>query len=217
MIRVYPDRESGEDSMMRLVVKRKNKKGFSLTELLVAILILSMVSAVVAGGIPVAKDAYEKITVTANAQVMLSTAVSALRNELCTANVDAESTSGKKIRYYNPSINNYSEISSETGNIRLNQFADYNPSGSEPRTLVSVALGDGKLSVTYDSVSYDSNNGIITFQGLKVVDTSNSNKEYASLSDLEIRVIDKEKGVNTKLPVTVPEQDPLEDPLNPTE
>ncbi len=33
-------------------------RGFSLVELLVAILIVSMVAAVVAGGIPVAKNAY---------------------------------------------------------------------------------------------------------------------------------------------------------------
>ena len=71
---------------MRISLRKiDNKKGFSIAELLVAILILSMVSIVVAGGIPVARDAYYKITVSANAQVMLSTAISSLRNEIGTA------------------------------------------------------------------------------------------------------------------------------------
>ena len=65
-----------------MVQKIRQKMGFSIAELLVAILILSMVSTVVAGGIPVARDAYNKITVAANAQVLLSTAIYSLRSEL---------------------------------------------------------------------------------------------------------------------------------------
>ena len=70
---------------MSMIHKIREKAGFSIAELLVAILILSMVSTVVAGGIPVARDAYNKITVSANAQVLLSTAIYSLRSELSTA------------------------------------------------------------------------------------------------------------------------------------
>ena len=74
-----------EQKQVKRMYKYKNKAGFSIAELLVAILILSMVSVVVAGGIPVARDAYNKITVAANAQVLLSTTLSSLRSELGTA------------------------------------------------------------------------------------------------------------------------------------
>lgn len=199
--------------MRKLINKRNNRKGFSLTELLVAVLILSMVSAVVAGGIPVAKNAYEKITVTANAQVMLSTAISALRNELCTANVETPDPSEEtKIRYYSPSIGNYSEIyvgkvpkdypgyGEYTGKtILIRQFADYTGS-SEVRPLISKSLGEDKLYVTYDSVSYKNNT--VAFSGLKVMDLNR--KVYAKLNDsdpsVKIRLIDGDRGFNTSTP-----------------
>ena len=205
--------------MRKLINKRNNRKGFSLTELLVAVLILSMVSAVVAGGIPVAKNAYEKITVTANAQVMLSTAISALRNELCTANVETPvpSEGTTKIRYYSPSIGNYSEIyvgqvpvednpgyDAYTGNtILIRQFADYTGSSEDRpkvRPLLSKSLGEDKLYVTYDSVSYKNNT--VSFIGLKVMDLNR--KVYAKLNDsdprVKIRLIDGDRGFNTSTP-----------------
>lgn len=200
--------------MRKLIIKRNNRKGFSLTELLVAVLILSMVSAVVAGGIPVARDAYEKITVTANAQVMLSTAISALRNELCTANVETPvpSEGTTKIRYYSPSIGNYSEIyvgkvpdednpgyDAYKGNtILIKQFAN-SSTGTKVRPLISKALGEDKLYVTYDTVSYENKNNTVTFGGLKVTDLKG--KEYAKVSaPVKIRLIDGDKGLNTTTP-----------------
>ena len=65
--------------------KLNNKKGFTIAEMLVAILILLMVSSIVATGIPVAREAYEKVVLTSNAEILMSTAISALRNELGTA------------------------------------------------------------------------------------------------------------------------------------
>ncbi len=184
-------------------LKLNSRRGFSLTELLVAILILSMVSAVVAGGIPVAKDAYEKVTVSANAQVMLSTAISALKNELCTASdvkvgsisasgIFTEGTKdaatgvvkGTTIRYYSPSIQNYSTISlgkttgDEINNILLTQYADYTTDTSNKRRLVTRSAGDTILYVTYKDISYDESKSIVSFSELKVVDKT---KTYAEL------------------------------------
>lgn len=175
-------------------LKLNSRSGFSLTELLVAILILSMVSAVVAGGIPVAKDAYEKVTVSANAQVMLSTAISALKNELCTATditipggTKDEATgvvNGTTIRYFSPSIQNYSTISmgkttdDEINNILLTQYADYTTDTSNKRRLVTRSAGDTILYVTYKDISYDESKGIVSFSELKVVDKT---KTYAEL------------------------------------
>ncbi len=187
--------------------KMNNVHGFSLVELLVATLILSMVSAVVAGGIPVAKEAYEKVTLSANAQVMLSTTISALRNELCTATqvtIGDGSTSGEDssggtisegegdgtqettIRYYSSAIKNFSTLSigkvdtdSAQDSILLTQYADYSGT-STARNLVSSAVGDKKLFVVYSAVAYD--DGIVTFTDLKVVDETGT-KVLAKLKD----------------------------------
>ena len=171
---------------MRLKQLIKTKKGFSLTELLVAILILAMVSAVVAGGIPVAKDAYEKITLSANAQVMLSTAISALRNELCTAeDVNIDSATGK-IEYYDSSIKNYSSISKQgsKGDVMLTKYSR-NPKSDE-RTQRLVTLGeklDDQLHLTYTSAEYSETDRSIIFKGLRVVGNTDGANPYAEMED----------------------------------
>lgn len=177
--------------------KLNNRKGFSLTELLVAVLILSMVSAVVAGGIPVARDAYEKVTLSANAQVTLSTAISALRNELCAAsevNIDSNA-----VEYYSPSIQNYSKICIDGSDIKLYLFSQ-NEEGAPPVSclLVSEKARDNQLHVTYESVGFkkksdgSDDKSIIVFTGLKVLDKDNvtrSELEGGDTSVLEIRLI----------------------------
>ena len=62
--------------------KLNSQDAFTLAETLITVLILLMVSAVVAGGIPAAANAYRKAVDAANAHVLLSTTVNALRSEL---------------------------------------------------------------------------------------------------------------------------------------
>jgi type II secretory pathway pseudopilin PulG len=64
---------------------KKNSRGFSLAETLICILILLMVSAIVGAAIPTASNVFVKTVDAANAQVVLSTAMTALRDELGTA------------------------------------------------------------------------------------------------------------------------------------
>ncbi len=194
--------------------KLNNRRGFSITELLVAILILSMVSSVVAGGIPVAKEAYEKITLSANAQVMLSTTISALRNELCTAsdvtiwdssnNPVTEGSDGVVIRYYSPSINNYSTLSigkpakpdgtedstEKQDSILLTQYADSEL--KSPRQLIVSSAGGNKLYVAYTGVSVsvpdDEKNQFVTFTGLKVVDEGGITRAKLKDEDNKVKI-----------------------------
>ena len=156
----------------------KDKKGFSIAELLVAILILSMVSAVVAGGIPVARDAYNKITVSANAQVMLSTTISALRNELGTASaVYINRSSGEAIVYRSGKNGNISKIYKGTYEdiqdaIMIHEYYDPDESDAKkqktkPRLLVPET---DDLYATFDGFTLPIIKGdnIVIINGLTV-------------------------------------------------
>ena len=187
--------------------KLNQQNGFSLAEMLVAILILLMVSSVVAGGVPAASNAYSKAVDAANAQVLLSTAATALRDELGTAkNVSIEETT---IRYYSADNGNYSELTvdgsdekkpvilltSYLGEKIRNSTTDLSAGSGAATTygagaetvqweLVSQAAITKKLGLKYESVKY--NNGIITFTDLKVLKNLNI---LAKLDTLEIKVI----------------------------
>lgn len=63
----------------------KDSGGFTLTEMLAATLVMAAMSAMLATGVPVAIDSYQKTVNTANAQVALSTTTTALRRELSLA------------------------------------------------------------------------------------------------------------------------------------
>ena len=188
--------------------KLNQQNGFSLAEMLVAILILLMVSSVVAGGVPAASNAYSKAVDAANAQVLLSTAATALRDELGTAKKVNVSNDGKTVRYYSADNGNYSELSlgdkdgrsvimltSYLGEKVTNSDSDVSGGSADATTygapedkvqweLVSSAAITKKLGLTYESVRFD--NGIITFTNLQVLTNSNM---LAELEQLEIRVI----------------------------
>ena len=173
-------------------------KGFTLAETLLAVLILLMVTAIVATGIPVAKNAYEKVVLASNAEVLLSTTISSLRNELGTAqNVKKqEAQSGEEadsvITYYNAARGASSKLFvAETDTVIMLQryFSEEKLSADyDAAPLVSSKTSTQDLYVTYSSVSYDNDNGIVTFEGLSVNRTSGA-EGLASRDNLSIRVI----------------------------
>ena len=100
--------------------KLKNRGGFTLAETLLAVTILLLVSAIVATGMPAAKNAYEKVVLASNAEVLLSTAASALRDELGTAwNVQ---TKGTGITYFSASTGTRTELTID-GTIKIKEYA----------------------------------------------------------------------------------------------
>lgn len=58
-----------------------NKKGFSLAEMLIAVLIVAMVVGTIAGGGTVAKNAYQRVTLRAEAATLLSTTITKVTDE----------------------------------------------------------------------------------------------------------------------------------------
>ena len=163
---------------MRIIAKIKNRAAFSLTELLAAILILGMVSTVVAGGIPVARDAYNKITVSANAQVLLSTTISALRGQLGASTIDEDVSAddAHALIFFSGKNGSSSKIDNlgANGEIQIHEFWEYSDSAS-PYYNSSLAVparplmsGTDGLYATYNSISYSSSTGLVTVTGLTV-------------------------------------------------
>lgn len=172
----------------------RNSRGFTLAETLLAVLILLMVSFIVATGVPVAKNAYEKVVLASNAEVLLSTTISSLRNELGTATrIEPEGTT---ITYLNETRGSMSKIyldSSERNTIMLQRYIQSGGMGkdSDAVRLVSETASTPDLYVTYTSVTYS--NGIITFGGLSVNRKSGSTG-LAVRDSLSIRVISDPTG-----------------------
>ena len=160
---------------MKWMRKLKERAGFTLAEMLLATLILLLVSSIVVAGIPAAKNAYEKVVLGSNAQILLSTTAAALRDELGTA-WDVKAGEGELL-YFSADTGAVSSLYIDGKMIMLQEFAgmediDSSMHTGTARPLVSEAAATSDLYVTYDSVSYD-DSGIVIFSGLKVCRSSN--------------------------------------------
>lgn len=182
--------------------KLYNHAGFSLAETLLAVLILLLVSGIVAAGIPSARSAYEKTVLASNADVLLSTTISTLRNELGMAqDVKVEEKVGDDftaVSYFNSAVGARSKISRysdvegeefEDGEIKYTWFVSPMVDGDVAAPLISRETATGDLYVTYDTVAYDSDEGVVTFSNLSVKRTSNPTAVLATRDTLSIRVI----------------------------
>lgn len=67
--------------MRYILIRKHNSRGFTLSETLAAMLILALVIVITGGGVIVVKDAYQKITLRANAQVLMSTVITKVSDE----------------------------------------------------------------------------------------------------------------------------------------
>lgn len=190
--------------------RQRHQAGFTLAETLLAVLIMLMVSTIVATGIPVARNAYEKVVLRANAEVLLSTTIAALRDEIGTASRVEISDGGNSIIYYSADAEAPSKISNgrtsgsgPTGPISLFvniSLAELNNQEGTQRPLVSNAASTNDLYATYDTVSVSAD-GLVSFNGLKVkVRRVSNDSVLAALENasgtpipLEIRLIMKEK------------------------
>lgn len=179
------------------IIRKKNTSGFTLAETLVAILIMLMVSSVVVAGIPAAANAYTKAVDAANAQALLSTTITALRNELGMAQ-DVK-VNGTEVTYFNLDNQNYSKINTTSSEIILTEFVgiqDAAPAAgtgsSSPKTrvrpLISKSAKTQMLTVSYSGVTCNSK--VITFSDLSVKKgEGESAATIASAPSFEIRFI----------------------------
>ena len=190
---------------IQAIAKRRDargKKGFTIVEVMVALLIFVLLAGFVASGVPAALKAYQKVTTVSNAQIALSTTASALRDELGLAVAVYETGSGDL--YYQTSEDYWVKIAnpdSEQNQYGLQKYyyyADPDPSkvvGEEvdsspipliPESMVKSAnaVGTEPLKITMSSIGYD--NGVFTVSGINAA----SGEEYS------INLIEGEGAVN---------------------
>lgn len=60
----------------------KSQQGFSVSEMLLAVLLIGLILSFIGGGIAVVKNAYQRITLRAEAQTLLSTVITSVSAEL---------------------------------------------------------------------------------------------------------------------------------------
>ena len=198
---------------MKKTRKLNSRGGFTLAETLLAVLILLMVSVIVATGVPVAKNAYEKVVIAANAQVLLSTAVNTLRDELGTAwdveVVEEGEPKTTKIKYFCADTGARAEIylnAEKDNTVYRTRFAQQTADMDVPGIsfddgvrqdgpLVSPQASTDRLRVKYDSVTMAGD--VVTFEGLKVYLKDDALADLGKVDDsgkvneLRIRVVPK--------------------------
>ena len=162
---------------------RNCKNGFTLAETLLAVLILLMVSGIVAAGVPAAKNAYEKVVLASNAQILLSTTVAELRDEIGTA-WGVEVKDGK-VYYFSASTGAKTVLSVEGDpeSIQIKDYAfsiqdeadgDDDPFGKRRPLVSNSAASKNIMYAFYDSVDMSEN--VVQFHNLKVYLRSNKHE-----------------------------------------
>lgn len=157
-----------------ITTPRRASRGFSLAETLVALLIVTMLTALVANGIPIAKRTFESVRDKSNAQVALSTTTAALRNELGLA-LDAQQDGG--VWYYQDASGAWVHIeAADDGSTLLKKYyqiisEDFHElPGSDGKQIIEPLIPEESfpdgLSVALQGISYDRDKGRWSVEGL---------------------------------------------------
>lgn len=172
-----------------LARKIENNSGVTLSETLAAVLILLMVSSIVAAGLPVAAKAYHNVVDSSNAQLLLSTTVTNLRDELSDAKLEpsavTEDGSGVYSVAYTSTLGGASSIIFKPDAVYINSVNISDDENETERKLVSDKAAAG-LVFSVDSVAYS--DGVVKLTGAKVTKRGQANV-LASLPELDIRVL----------------------------
>ena len=130
---------------MKGMKKLKCRAGFTLAETLLAVTILLLVSSIVVAGIPAAKNAYEKVVLASDAEMMLSTAASTLRDELGTA-WGVKVVNDVVVTYYSADTGMRSELSLSGSDLQITEYGTANANDQVLSLLNKANPADAKTS-----------------------------------------------------------------------
>lgn len=183
--------------------KLKKNTGFTLAEVLIAVTILVMITA---GIMPATVRAYQNAVDAANAQVLLSTTVNALRGELSTAwNVKPVAGATDAITYQSADTGSQTKMYKKDKKIMLQEYNDFSEEWldndavaekPEERPLIQETMSKttqnprNNMTVVYSAVNCA--DGYVSFSGLEV---KRGETTIAKMSgDLIIRPLGGENG-----------------------
>ena len=156
--------------MKRIIQKLKSSAGLSLAETLLAVAMLVLGMSIVAAGMPAALNAYRNAIDAANAQVLLSETVNALRSELSTAREVKAAEDGNGVTYYNNVTGSrsrlYLDASAEGCRIMLQEYDDH----------------DDALSVTGETLNPDLKPNERPLVAREMARTTKNKNEYMTVS-----------------------------------
>ncbi len=145
-------------------------RGFTLAETLICVLILLLVTSIIGAAMPAASAAYTKVVDAGNAQVLLSTGITVLRNELSTATKIEVAEDGKSVTYRSGSTGSLSRIRIDTGEIVIDTWYGYDNSGDpdSTRPLVTKAASTANLTLTFGTFVPSEDGTVLEIKGLAV-------------------------------------------------
>lgn len=182
------NRKQEKRSKNRIVGSLRSRAGFSLVEMMVAIAVVGLLSALLAVGVRLSVSAYARVVDEANARVLLSTTLSHLRIEFSEAkNIQMPAVGADGVEPVKVTELTYQD---RTTGIRKQMYlegeaqevyalpltediddASVSDPAKNPYSL-TAALKSGSagkyLYVTYDSITYDSAAKLVTVKGLSV-------------------------------------------------
>jgi prepilin-type N-terminal cleavage/methylation domain-containing protein len=137
--------------------KLRSQKGMTFIELVAAVMIMSLLGLMLQSGIGLAVKSYRRMTADSETQLLLSTATSALTDELRYAR-DIKTNEDTTLNdFTSVSFGRHTTLSvSSDGQLMVN--AD---SGSNGKRLIATgAYGNGAYSISLCEITYDSAGGI---------------------------------------------------------
>lgn len=159
----------------QLSCKLNNKHGFSLTELLATIAIMSIILGVVAGGATALIKVYKNIRLRADAQSLLSTTVMAVSEGMYTATDVKTSGDGKVTGFTSEKLGDIYYFAGTETNTKTNKTVNYikvssKEDGSDGKNIVANKTQTLDLSVEFKdadgngtSPEYDAESHVFTY------------------------------------------------------
>ena len=188
----------------KMITRIHGRSGFTLSETLMALLILLMVTSIVAAGVPVAANAYNKVIMASNAQLLLSTTMTNLRDELGTAQditvreiIHDDASTEIVIEYKNDKGGNSTIYQVSPGMSETREpgvhVLEVSGDNSYSHLLVSRKAATENLYLTYTIDDFSAFNGYkstgyIKFDKL-TVKTKDADKVITEIENFEIKVL----------------------------